>query len=186
VNRFVIIAAIVGLALGAALGFWLGRYTLEQKWRDATSIVSPEDQEGSSQKGADPTPKAGTKVLKQMPLARTRIALDGLAAKDPVKVTVGAFGRNDELTELHLGFKNDTSCKITSVQGVAYGFDAWGRPTPVNQGGEHYVAFSQDKLEVAPGAKASLEQEVHHATLANVALAQIDSYTCSDGTSWKR
>ncbi len=185
-NRITIIACIVCLALGGAVGFWLGRMTLEQKWRYAVTIVSPEDQERASRKGADPTPKAGSKVLKQMPLARMRIALDDLSKKDPVKVTVGAFGRNDDATELHLAIENGGKCEVTSVEGVAYGFDAWGRPTPINVGGDHYIAFTQDKLKVAPGAKGEVSQELHNSSVANMALAQIDSYTCSDGTTWKR
>ena len=185
-NRITIIACVVCLGLGGGIGFWLGRWTLEQKWRDAITIVSPEDQERASKKGADPTPKPGTKVLKQMPIGRMRVAMHELVDKDPVKVTVGTFGRNDESTELHLNIKNDSKCEVTSVEGVAYGFDAWGRSMPVNLGGDHYIAFTQDKLKVAPGGKGYVSQEVHNASVANMALAQVDSYTCSDGTTWKR
>lgn len=181
-----IIVGIVALAIGGSLGFYLGRWTLENKWRDAVVTVSPEDEARANQKGADPTPKAGTKVLKQMPIGRIRVALSELTNKDPVKVTVGTFGRNDTSTELHLNVHNDAKCEVTSIEGVAYGFDAWGRPTSVNQGGEHYVAFSVDKLKVEPGGKGYAAQEVHHADLANMAVAHVDGYTCSDGTSWKR
>ena len=186
VNGITIVAGLVGVVVGVAIGFWLGRYTLEEKWRDAITIVSPEDAARASQKGADPSPKSGTKVLKQMPIGRIRVALADLTNKDPVKVSVATFGRNDETTELHLNIKNDAPCEVTSVEGVAYGFDAWGRSTPVNQGGEHYLAFSQAKLKVAPGSKGYVAQEVHHAPLANMAIAHVDAYTCSDGTSWKR
>ncbi len=185
-NRTTIVVGIVALGLGLTVGFYLGRWTLEAKWRDAITQVSPDDEAKASQKGADPTPKAGTKVLKEMPIGRIRVALADLSNKDPVKVTVGTFGRDDQTTELHLNIHSDAKCEVTSVAGVAYGFDAWGRPTAVNQGGEHYLAFSQDKLNVAPGGKGYVAQEVHHATLANMAVAHIDSYTCSDGTSWKR
>lgn len=185
-NRLTLVVGIVALGLGLGIGFYLGRWTLEAKWRDAITQVSPEDEAKASEKGSDPTPKAGTKVLRQMPIGRLRVALADMSNKDPVKVSVGVFGRDADQTELHLNIVNESKCEVTSVQGVAYGFDAWGRPTPVNQGGEAYVAFSQDKLKVAPGAKGFVAQEVHHAPLANMAVAHVDAYTCSDGTSWKR
>ncbi|CAN5809836.1 hypothetical protein BH09MYX1_BH09MYX1_06690 [soil metagenome] len=184
--RTTIIVGVAALGLGGTVGFYLGRFTLEQKWRDSITQVSPEDAAKASQKGADPTPKPGTKVLRSMPIGRVRVALAEFGNKDPVKVTVGTFGRNDTTTELHLNIHNETKCEVTSVEGVAYGFDAWGTPTAVNEGGENYVSFAVDKLKVEPGGKGYVAQEMHHAPLANMAIAHIDGYTCSDGTSWKR
>lgn len=185
-SRTAIIVAIVALILGLVAGFFVGRWTLEQKWRDAITIVSADDTAKSASNDADPTPKAGTKILKPMPLGRLRVALTDFSKDDRVKVTVGAFGRDDTKTELHLVVENHTPCEVTSVEGVAYGFDAWGRPTAVNRGGEDYVAFSGAKLTIAPGAHANVAQASRYALLANVAAAHVDAYTCSDGTKWKR
>ena len=185
-SRTAIIVAIVTLIVGLVAGFFLGRWTLEQKWRDAITIVSADDTVKSASNDSDPTPKAGTKILKPMPLGRLRVALSDFAKDDRVKVTVGAFGRDDTKTELHLVVENHAACEVTSVEGVAYGFDAWGRTTAVNKGGEGYLSFSQDKLKVAAGAKTNLAQPVRYAELANLAAAHVDAYTCSDGTRWKR
>jgi len=185
-SRTAIIVAILALILGLVAGFFLGRWTLEQKWRDAITIVSADDTAKSASNDGDPTPKAGTKILKPMPLGRVRVALSDFSKDDRVKVTVGAFGRDATSTELHLVVENHAGCEVTSVEGVAYGFDAWGHPTAVNKGGEDYVAFSQDKLKVAPGGKATVAQPIRYAELANVAAAHVDAFACSDGTKWKR
>jgi hypothetical protein len=185
-SRTAIIVAILTLILGLVAGFFIGRWTLEQKWRDAITIVSADDTAKSASNDADPTPKAGTKILKPMPLGRLRVALSDFSKDDRVKVRVGAFGRDATKIELHLVLENQTSCELTSVEGVAYGFDAWGHPTAVNKGGEDYLTFSEDKMKVAPGAKVTVAQTARYADLANVAAAHVDAFTCSDGTKWKR
>jgi hypothetical protein len=185
-HRITIIVGVLGLVIGITPGFYLGRALLEAKWRDGVRAVSADEATSSSIEGADPTPKAGTKIVRDMPIGRARVALGELTNADPVKVTLGTFGRNDDSTELHLNLKNGATCEVTSVEGVAYGFDAWGRPTPVNKAGETYVAFTVKDLKIAPGGKGYAAQEAHFAKLANMALAHVDKYTCSDGSSWTR
>ncbi len=185
-HRVTIFVSLLAFVIGITPGFYLGRATLEAKWRAGVQPVSESEAARSAIEGADPTPKAGTKVVRDMPINRSRVALQELTDADPVKVTLGTFGRNDDSTELHLNLKNGAACEVTSVEGVAYGFDAWGRPTAVNKAGESYVAFSGKELKLAPGAKGYVAQEVHFAKLANMALAHVDKYTCSDGTSWSR
>lgn len=185
-SRTAIVVAIVALVVGLVAGFFLGRWTLEQKWRDAITIVSADETARSAANDANPTPKAGTRILKPMPLGRLRVALSDFSKDDCVKVSVGAFGRDSTSTELHLVVENHTSCELSSVEGVAYGFDAWGNPASVNKGGEDYVAFSADKLKVAPGTHGNVAQSSRYADRANVAAAHVDAFTCTDGTKWKR
>lgn len=184
-RRIHLIAPVVAFVVGAAPGFLVGRTMLEATWNDGIQPLSGADVARSSIAGADPTPKAGTRVLRDMPVGRARVALGELTADDPVKVTVGAFGRDGERTLLHLELRNDAPCEVIAVEGVAYGFDSLGRPAAVNKAGEGYVSFSDTALALPPGGEVRLEQEVHFAPLAAVALAQVDSYVCRDGRVWQ-
>lgn len=180
------IAAAVALVVGIVLGFFLGRSAAERQWSQPYAQVSPaEEQKSASAKDADPTPKAGTKILKPMPIGRARMALAQFTGKDPVLAPVAAFGSGDKGLELHVVVENKGTCTLKEVSGVAYGFDAYGRPTKANAAGESYVAFTH-KGEIAPGAKDTAAALVKNAELATLALAHVDHTTCTDGSTWSR
>lgn len=180
------------LVVGVIVGYLVGRWSLDREWREPLVIVGADDQARSAANDADPTPKAGSKVMRGMPLRKTREAMTLLTAKDPVRVTVGSIGRGDDgTTELHLALKNDSKCEVVSLEGVAYGFDAWSRPAAMNRRGEHYVAFASDgrsdgQPKIDPSGKAQLAQKLRYVDTASVAVAQVDTFTCADGTRWAR
>jgi hypothetical protein len=178
-----ILIAAIALVLGLILGFVLGRFTLERQWSQPYSQVSPEDTKKSE--GANRSPKVGTKVLKPMPIGRSRVALKGMTDKDPVFSNVAAVGAGDEGVDLHVVVENRGKCTVTSLAGVAYGFDAYGRPAPLNKGGQTYVAF-ESKAPLEPGKKATVAQPLKDIDDATLAIAHVDHTTCSDGTSWTR
>jgi hypothetical protein len=178
-----ILAAAIALVLGLMMGFLLGRMTLERQWSSPYSQVSPAAQQKSA--GGNPSPKAGTKVLIAMPIARTRRTLETMTAKDPVVSTVASVGSSSDGAELHVTVQNRGTCTVTSLAGVAYGFDAVGKPAPLNKGGETYVAFASKEL-IEPGKKAKLAEPLKDIELATLAVAHVDHTTCADGTSWTR
>lgn len=182
----IIVPAAVALVIGLAIGFVLGRFTLEKQWSNPFITVSAADAKRSSPEGADPTPKEGARVAKALPLGRMRTVVKGEVAKDPLVMTVGAVGRGDEGASLHLVLENRGKCRITEFEGVAYAYDAWGRPAKANKAGEHYVAFSATKQDVAPGEATLLEQHLKYPDTASLAVAMVDKVSCDDGTSWKR
>jgi len=193
VKRYLPIFA-VGLALlvGLLVGFFVGRATLESKWSNPVGVITPQDhQRSSSAKDADPTPPAGAKRLIALPLVKMRQEAQKLTAQDPLKVTLTSWGGGEDGYELHLMMKNDAPCKVVSFSGIAYGYDAYGRPAKTNAGGENYLAFrsdaASDKFTGADkGAKHVHAQVVHHTGTASIGVAHVDAYACDDGTKWAR
>jgi hypothetical protein len=179
-------AIIGGLAIGTTIGVFVGRWTIERQWSQPPLVLSPANVTRSSAGDADPTPKAGTTVLRAMPIGRARAALEPMTAKDPVVATVVSIGSGDEGMELHVVVENRGTCKVTSLSGVAYGFDAKGRSSAINKNGDHYAAFAGTKLSLAPRAHTMVAQKLRYADEATLGVAHIDEMTCSDGTSWKR
>lgn len=184
------VAIVLGLLLAVALfvgGYFVGRAKLEHEWRLPPMVLSEADVSRLKVPEADPVPKAGTKILKAMPLQRARITLAELTDKDPVKVTLGSIGRGDDGTSLTLVVQNGAPCEVTSVEGVAYGFAANGASAKVNKAGEYFVAFaSKEGEKIASKAKANLSWSLKHPETASLAIAQVDRYRCADGTSWSR
>ena len=77
------IAIGVALLVGLLVGFFVGRATLEAKWSNPVGVVTPQDyQRSSGAKGADPTPPAGAKLVKALPLVRMRAEIAKLTAVD--------------------------------------------------------------------------------------------------------
>ncbi len=55
------------------------------------------------------------------------------------------------------------------------------------QGGEHYVAFSEkDVTDLAPSRTHTLAMKLHNSQTASLALAHVDQVTCADGARWVR
>jgi hypothetical protein len=185
----VIIAAAVALVLGLLIGFFAGRAMLERQWRQPQMQLDPGRSTKLAQDDADPVPAGGTKVFRAMPLERTRLAAKEITKSDPLVMNVGAIGNGDEGAELHLELLNNAKCTITSFTGIAYGFDAWGAPAKLNKHGEHFVAFSpgkDDDVAIEPGKTYLHAQKLRYPETASLAVAHVDSYTCKEGTSWKR
>jgi hypothetical protein len=178
-----ILFAAIALVLGLIIGFVIGRFTLERQWSQPYSQVSPESEKKSA--GGNPIPKVGTKVLKPMPIGKSRAALTGLTEKDPVVSPAGAVGAGESGVELHVVVENRSKCTVTSLSGVAYGFDAMGKPSPLSKSGDNFVAFAL-KTPVEPGKKATVSESLKDVEDATLALAHVDRTTCSDGTSWTR
>ncbi len=181
----VIAIVLVVLVVGLTVGWFAGRWQLERQWSEPV-ILGEDDVRRSSEGDADPTPAAGTRVLAAMPIQRARAALRALVADDPVRVPVGSVGRSDGEMFLHVTLVNHGTCAVREVEGVAYGFDAWGRPARLNRAGEHYVAFHATDLDLAPGGSAFQEYPLHHPDIGSIALAQVERVGCADGTSWSR
>jgi hypothetical protein len=177
--------AVPALAVGVLLGFFLGRFSLEASWSSPLVTISPDQARASSSAGADPTPSAGSRVLRPMPLARTRQALAAMTASDPVKIELGSLGRSDGMS-VTLRLSNHGACVATAVRGVVYGFDAWNQPSRLNLGGEHYVAFQLDQLSLAPGDHAQPEFPLKHPETASLIAGHVDEVRCADGTTWRR
>lgn len=178
--------AVILLVVGLLVGWFGGRYALERQWSEPLATLAPGDVRRSSAGNADPTPAAGTRVLRPMPIQRSRAAIRELVANDPMVMSVGDVGRDDHLMELHLTLRNRGRCTVTGLEGVAYGFDAWGQPARLNRAGEHYVAFRSTGLDVAPGTSTQQGYALRHPLTASLALAQVERVTCADGTRWAR
>lgn len=178
-----VLFALITLIVGLVVGFFVGRMLLEKQWSQPYTQVSPATERTNV--GANPSPKAGSKVLKAMPIGRSRAALQPVVEKDAVRSHVAAVGAGDEGVELHVVVENHGACKVTSLAGIAYGFDAFGKPAAVLKGGENYVAF-ESKDAIDPGAKKMVALPLKDAEDATLAIAQIDRTTCADGTSWAR
>lgn len=182
----IVVPAVVALILGLVIGFFVGKATTESKWSQPYAQISPaEEQKATSAKDADPTPKAGTKILKPMPIGKARQVLAELTSKDRAVASVAAFGAGEDGVELHVVVENKGTCTLKEISGVAYGFDPDGRPTSANAGGETYVAFNH-AAEVAPGAKTTVAAKLRNAPLATLAVAHVDRTTCTDGSTWAR
>lgn len=184
---------IVGLALlvGIAIGFFVGRALLEAKWSNPLGVVSPADHKRSSEaKDADPTPPAGKRLV-ILPFVRMRQEAQKLTRSDPLKITLTSFGNGETTGELHLMMRNEAGCKITSYSGIAYAYDARGKPAKANAAGETYLAFrsgaTEDKeLGIEPKGKYIHAQVVKHTDIASLGVAHVDAYACADGTKWAR
>jgi hypothetical protein len=100
---------------------------------------------------------------------------------------LGDVGTSSTESRLNLDLTNRGKCAISAFSGVAYGYDAYGRPSRLNKGGEHYVAFSESNVtDLAPAATHSLSMKLHNVETASLVLAHVDQVTCTDGTRWAR
>lgn len=182
----------VGLAclvVGLAIGIYMGRMMLEREWSQPRVLerLSAAEAGRSNGKDADPAPKEGTVVMRPAPFARARQVLSEFTQKDPVVMRVGTIGNTDEGVELHLVLTNRGKCDVTALSGVAYGYDAMGKAGRVNKGGEHFVAFAEEKIEdFGAGKEHMVGMMLHNVEYASLALGQVDSVTCADGTKWAR
>lgn len=184
--RNVILAAVAALVVGLLIGFFAGRWMLERSWRQPQLLLTPDDEKRLAADDADPVPPAGTKILRPMPLQRSRDAHRELVKNDPLRSRVAAVGNGEDGAELHVDVINNGKCTVTSLNGVAFAFDAWGEPAMANKHGENYVAFSADKIEIEPGGHYLVAQKLRYPETASLAIAQIDAYACKDGPPWKR
>ncbi len=187
--RKVVIVGIICLIVGTLLGWCSGRFMLERYWTQPLVLkrLAATDVEPSTGQGADPAPKVGTVVLRPTPLARARMVLGEITRQDPLQMTLGDVGTSSTESRLNLDLTNRGKCAISAFSGVAYGFDAYGHPSRLNKGGEHYVAFSENNVtDLAPSATHSLSMKLHNIENASLVLAQVDQVTCTDGTRWAR
>ena len=118
-----ILIAVLTLVVGLAAGFFIGRYTLERQWRQPVMMVTPEMEKRAQAGDADPTPKAGSRILIPMPLERTRLVARDIVKKDPLVAIVSTVGNGEDGSELHLRVENRGTCKVVGYEGIAYGFD---------------------------------------------------------------
>lgn len=181
-----LLAAVGALVVGLLIGFFVGRWLLERSWRQPQMQLSPDEQQRLAGDDADPVPPAGTKILRPMPLERSRMASKEIVKNDPLRATVAAVGNGEDGAELHVDVLNTGTCTVTAFAGVAYTFDSWGVPASANKHGENFVAFAEDKLELEPGKHHLVAQKLRYPDTAALAVAQIDSMTCKDGSPWKR
>lgn len=181
-----VLAVTGAFVLAGGVGSWIGRNSLERAWTQPFLVVTPDRAALAAASGADPTPSAGSKVIKPMPLARTRLALAEMTRPDPAMIATGTVGRDDSDISLNMMVKNKGNCEISAVSGIAYGFDAWNQPVPMNKSGEHYVSFTIDKLKIPPGKAEKASFALHFPETASLAVGHIDQVTCTSGTTWKR
>lgn len=180
-----VVVALLVVAVFVA-GYYTGRAKLESEWRLPPMVLSAAEVNRLKLPDADPVPPAGTRVVRAMPLERTRATVKAQTEKDPIRVTLGSVGRGDEGASLTVVVENGAPCEVASLEGVAYGFSADGRSARMNKGGEHFVAFAQADAKLAPKAKTPLSWPLKFPDTASVAVAQVDSYRCTDGTTWAR
>jgi hypothetical protein len=177
------------LVVGLLVGWYSGRYALERYWTQPLVLkrLAAADVERSSGAGADPVPAIGTRVLQPAPLALARVALAEMTRQDPLIMTLGNVKTGEPESQLKLDLTNRGKCAITSFSGVAYGYDAYGRASALNKGGEHYVAFSEkDVTNLEPSRTHTLAMKLHNNQIASLALAHVDQVTCADGARWVR
>ena len=187
--RKVVVVGIICLFVGLLLGWFSGRFMLERYWTQPLVLkrMAAADVERSSGDGADPVPPLGAVVLRPAPFERARMVLVELTRRDPLVVTLGDVGRGSDESHLNLDLTNRGKCAVSSFSGVAYGYDAYGRPSQLNKGGEHYVAFSEKGVtDLAPSKSHLLSMKLHNSDTASLVLAHVDQVTCSDGTRWAR
>lgn len=179
-------ALVLAALLVFALGWFTGRWFLERQWGNPLVTLTADDVKLASVEGADPTPAAGTHIVRPLPLRRMREVMKSFTEKDPVVMKVGAVGRSDDKYELHLWLENRGDCKAMRVAGVAYGYHARGRAAAINKGGEAYVAFDVKDVKLDPKASGQVAMPLKDATVASLALAQVDLVECEGGKSWRR
>jgi hypothetical protein len=171
------------LFAGLIVGYLFGRFTLERQWSQPYTQAGPPPTGAPDEINPSPTP--GTKVLKAMPIAKSRAALASMTGDDPVVSHVAAVGWGANRAELHVVVESHAKCTVTSLGGVAYGFDPLGMPAPLNKGGATYVAFTS-KTPLEPGKTTTIAAPLKGIEDATLAIAQIDRTTCADGTTWAR
>src|SRR6185369_16947222 len=163
------------LLVGGLVGFFLGRSLLEREWSQPAILkrLSAADvQKSKAGKDAALIPKEGSLVIGRAPISRTRQVLAEITKADPVVLSVGDVGNGDEGLVLNLDLKNRGKCAVTALSGTAYGYDAYGKPAQMNAGGEHYVSFSEEKVEdLGPDQLHSLSVTLHYAEVASLAVA---------------
>ncbi len=184
-SKTTLLAVVIALFLGLVVGFFVGRWMLERQWRQPMMQLSPDERQRLAQGDADPVPPAG-KVLRPMPLERARVAAKEITTDDPLVMRVGAVGNGKDGAELHVDLENKGKCTVTAYSGVAYGFNAWGNPAQLNKAGEQFVAFSGEKVEIAPGKHLLHASTLRYTDTASLVVAHVDSFACKDGAPWKR
>jgi hypothetical protein len=187
-NKTLLIAAAC-LAAGLVIGIFVGRSMMEREWSQPAVLerLSEGDAKKSSSKDANPVPRAGSLIIKKAPLARARMVLAEVTKDDPLFMTIADVGNTDDGVELHVTLKNRGQCQVTAFTGTAYGYDAWGKAAQMNEGGEHFVAFHEDKVDsLPPGGFHDFAVLLKHVETASLALAQVDDVTCADGKHWSR
>ena len=188
--RKLVLAVTVGflLALMFGAGYFIGRATLERQWRLPPQALTDEDIGKLKAAGVEVLTSPGTKIVGPMPLERARIAMKAFTEKDPIRAVIGSVGRSgDEGGEATVVVASEVGCEVRSLEGVAYGFDSWGRSATLTQSGEHFMAFSTKDEKIAPKAsKKELSFPVKHPGATAILLAQVDRYACADGTKWAR
>ena len=189
--RKVVIVGVACLIVGGVIGWVSGRFMLERYWTQPLVLkrLAEADVQPSRGEGADPVPPVGAVVLRPAPLALSRMALAELTRQDPLVLTLGDVARGADDSHLQLDLTNRGKCAVSSFAGVAYGYDAYGKPSRLNRGGENYVAFSEAQVaDFAPSATHTLSMKLHNANNdhASLVLAHVDQVKCSDGTSWAR
>ncbi len=187
--RKLVVVGCTCLVAGLLVGWYAGRFMQERYWTQPLVLqrLAAADVARSSGAGADPVPAPGTVVLRPTPLELARRVIAEITRQDPLVVTVGDVGRGTDGSQLNLELENHGKCPVSAFSGVAYGYDAYGRPRPMNKGGEHYVAFSEtDVRNLAPSAQHSLSMKLHHTDTASLVVAQVDRVLCADGSRWAR
>lgn len=187
--RKVIVVGSICLVAGLLIGWYAGRFMQERYWTQPLVLkrLAAADVERSSVPGADPVPAVGTVVLRPTPLERARRVIAEITRADPLVVTLGDVGTGTAGSQLNLELKNRGKCSVSAFSGVAYGFDAYGRPSQLNKGGEHYVAFAEKNVsDLAPSAMHSLAMQLHHNETASLVVAHVDQVKCADGSRWAR
>lgn len=174
------------LIVGLIAGFFLGRMVLENQWSKPVMVISQADEAKSKEGDADPTPPAGTRILRPLPLRKAREAAKAFTAGDKLVVNLVSFGNGEDGGELHVVLENRTDCKVIAFAGVAYGFDAYGKPQKANKRGEPYIRFVAEKQELSPKDTMVHAQVVKHTETASLGVAHVDTYTCEDGRKWER
>ena len=187
--RKLVLIGVACLVVGLLLGILIGRAMMEREWSQPAVLqrVSAADAARSTGKDADPTPKVGSLLLGPAPLARARMVLTELVKSDPVVAGVADVADVVDGNVLNVDFLNRGKCNVTAFSGTAYGYDAYGKPSAMNKGGEYYVAFSADNIsDFAPNHAHSLAMPLHNVDIASMAIAQVNEVTCSDGSKWAR
>jgi hypothetical protein len=184
--KVTLIAVFVAAILAFVVGWFAGRWALDREWSNAVVTISEGDVKRSQVEGADPTPAAGTRVMRALPLRKAREFIKGYTEKDPVIAKVGSFARDDDDKDLHLVVHNRGTCKANHFSGVAYGYDAWGHPSPVSKNGDYYIAFDIKDSTIDPGASGQLSMKVKDPGIASLAVAHLDAVGCENGPGWKR
>ncbi|MFO0678519.1 MAG: hypothetical protein U0169_18420 [Polyangiaceae bacterium] len=176
-----LLPALLTLVIGFVAGYFIGRTKLQNEWSEPYMSSAP----ATAATDSNPAPLPGTKVLRPMPIGKSRSVLKQMTEKDPIATTSASVGQGEEGVELHVALENRGKCTVNELSGVAYGFDPYGKPSPLQANGATYVAFDL-KGTLEPGKKALAAQKLQHVELATLAVAHVDKVKCADGTAWAR